>query len=248
MLGMARSASPTPARARPPGRRAAPARGKAEPARRKRSASARQRRTRERRRRVWRAVAIASLPSLAIALVLAAALGLAFGMFPNDRGLTPLADPPTSVASDGPAAMFDQEQRDNAAIIMIAGRDLGLSVRDQAIAVMTAMGESSLRNIDYGDWETSGVTNPDGSPTTSIGLFQQQDGWGTREQRLDRYTAATLFYRAMAARVPERDALEPTIVAHRTQINKNPDHYARYWPLAVALVESLTGTDSGLEP
>ena len=52
--------------------------------------------------------------------------------------------------------------------------------RDQTIAVMTAMGESSLRNIDYGDWETSGVTNPDGSRTTSIGLFQQQDSWGTR--------------------------------------------------------------------
>ena len=248
MLGMARSASPTPARARPAGRRAAPARGKAEPARRKHAASARQRRARERRRQVWRAVAIASLPSLAIAVVLAAAIGLASGMFPSGRTLTPLADPPVSVASEDVVAVFDQEQRDNAAIIMITGRDLGLSVRDQAIGVMTAMGESSLRNIDYGDWETSGITNPDGTPTTSIGLFQQQDGWGTREQRLDPYTAAALFYRAMVERVPDRDALEPTIVAHRTQINKNPDHYARYWPLAVALVESLTGADSGLEP
>ena len=143
---------------------------------------------------------------------------------------------------DAPAsAEYTREQRDNAAIIVSAGRDLGLSERDQTIAVMTAMGESSLRNLDYGDWETSGVTNPDGSRTTSIGLFQQQDGWGTRDERLDPYTAAVLFYRAMVARVPDRDGLEPTEVAHRTQINRDRDHYAPYWPRAVALVDELSG-------
>ncbi|MGB4777051.1 MAG: peptidase M23 [Microbacterium sp.] len=154
--------------------------------------------------------------------------------FSGPREGPPPGDPPAS-------ASYSQEQLDNAAVIIVAGRDLGLPMRDQTIAVMTAMGESSLRNLEYGDWETSGVTNPDGSPTTSIGLFQQQDGWGTREQRLDPYTAATLFYRAMLARVPDRDGLEPTTVAHRTQINRDPDHYAPYWPLAVALVEELSG-------
>ncbi|KAA9132448.1 peptidase M23 [Microbacterium caowuchunii] len=148
-----------------------------------------------------------------------------------------------------PAAAYDTEQLANAAIIMRAGRDLLLPPRDQAIAVMTAMGESSLRNIDYGDWETNGVTNPDGSPTSSIGLFQQQDWWGTREQRLDPYTAATLFYQRMI-KIPaaEREALAPTEVAHRTQINADPDHYTRYWPAAVRIVEDLSGTDTGLAP
>ncbi len=141
---------------------------------------------------------------------------------------------------------YDDEQLANAASIIAAGHDLGLSVRDQAIGVMTALGESSLRNIDYGDAETSGVTNPDGTPTTSIGLFQQQDGWGTREQRLDPYTSATLFYRAMVERVPDRESLAPTLVAHRTQINRDAEHYARYWPLAVDLVETLSGQASGL--
>ena len=70
---------------------------------------------------------------------------------------------------DAPAsAEYTQEQRDNAAIIVSAGRDLGLSARDQTIAVMTAMGESSLRNLDYGDWETSDVTNPDGTRTRIV--------------------------------------------------------------------------------
>ena len=146
-------------------------------------------------------------------------------------------------------APLDSEQRANAAIIMQAGQDLGLSVRDQAIGVMTAMGESSLRNLDYGDWETSGVRNPDGSPTTSLGLFQQQDEWGSRDSRLDPYTAATLFYRAMVDEVPEpeRTGLAPTLVAHRTQVNEHPTHYARYWPTAVAVVDELTGTDTGLD-
>lgn len=145
-------------------------------------------------------------------------------------------------------AGYGHEQLVNAANVIKAGADQGLNVRDQTIGVMTAMGESSLRNIDYGDWETGGVTNPDGTRTTSIGLFQQQDGWGTREQRLDPYAAATLFYRAMLARVPDRDALAPTLVAHRTQVNQDPDHYAPYWPRAIALIEELSGADSVLEP
>lgn len=138
------------------------------------------------------------------------------------------------------------EQRENAATVIQAGRDLGLSERDQTIAVMTAMGESSLRNLDYGDWETSGVRNPDGSPTTSVGLFQQQDEWGPREARMDPYTAATMFYRAMLDEVPEAErlAMEPTLVAHRTQINAQPDHYAPYWPAAQELVAELTGAES----
>lgn len=181
-------------------------------------------------------LAIAFTPIIAVVLIAVSA----FASLAEPRAIAPVDDPPAA------AHTWDQEQRDNAALIIAAGRDLGLSPRDQAIAVMTAMGESSLRNIDYGDWETSGVTNPDGTRTTSIGLFQQQDAWGTRDQRLDPYTAATLFYRAMVARVPDRDQIAPTIVAHRTQINRNPDHYARYWDDAVGMLESLTGEDTGL--
>lgn len=144
-------------------------------------------------------------------------------------------------------AGYDPEQVANASTIVSAGRDLGLTARDQTIAVMTAMGESSLRNLDHGDWETRGVRNPDGTPTTSIGLFQQQDGWGSRDQRMDPYSAATLFYRAMIERAPDRDTLAPTLVAHRVQVNQDADHYAPYWPQAVRLVDSITGTTTGLD-
>ncbi len=176
-------------------------------------------------------------------LGIAALIGVLGPAFGECRG----APGPDATVS---AAEFGPEQVAHAAVIMAAGRDLGLPVRDQAIAVMTAMGESSLQNLAYGDWETSGVRNPDGSPTTSIGLFQQQDEWGAREDRMDPYTAATLFYEAMLEDVPdpERGTLAPPEVAHRTQVNDDPEHYAPYWPAAVDVVEDVLQADTGLDP
>lgn len=174
--------------------------------------------------------------------MLAPALGL--GIFAL-ASLTPAPAPaaPLTPAEATCAAVgsYTDAQWAHAGVIVGVGQALGVSPRDQTIGVMTALGESSLRNLDYGDWETSGVTNPDGTRTTSIGLFQQQDSWGTREERLDPATAATLFYRAMLARVPEpeRSTLEPTLVAHRTQVNRDPQHYARYWEPAQQLVAAL---------
>jgi len=48
--------------------------------------------------------------------------------------------------------------------------------------------------------------------------------------------------------VEDREALEPTIVAHRTQHNADPYHYTRFWDPAVAVVEGLSGIDTGLAP
>jgi hypothetical protein len=131
------------------------------------------------------------------------------------------------------------EQLQNAATIMTTASALGFGRDGQILGVMTAMGESSLRNIDYGDWETRGVTNPDGSRTSSIGLFQQQDWWGTPEQRMDPATAATLFYQRLA-RVPDWQQLPPTHAIHRVQVNTDADYYARYQDDATAVVDALT--------
>lgn len=38
---------------------------------------------------------------------------------------------------------------------------------------------------------------------------------------------------------PDRQQLEPTVIAHRTQINRDPDHYAKYWDGAGRIVEEL---------
>ncbi len=164
-----------------------------------------------------------------------------FGTFDEDAGGcapsgTVVIDP--SAVPDITISGYGHEQLVNAAYIIQAGRDLGLSGSDQTIGVMTAMGESSLTVIDYGD-----VAGPD-----SRGLFQQRDNgaWGTYEDRMDPYISATNFFRVLME-VPDRDSLEPTEVAHRVQRNADPYHYTRFWAPAVDVVAGLAeyGTIEG---
>lgn len=197
--------------------------------------------TKRRTRSAWRGPIIAvAVTSVVLASVVVLVSVMVADALTDVRDGDTSWDPGPSIHEPSVAG-YGAEQLANACHILAAGRDLGLDERDQTIAVMTAMGESALRNLEYGDWETSGVTNPDGSRTTSIGLFQQQDGWGSREARLDPYTAASMFYRAMTTRVPDRAAVEPTLVAHRTQINDDPLHYERFWDRAVRVVAALNG-------
>ncbi|RYV51160.1 hypothetical protein [Pengzhenrongella frigida] len=126
---------------------------------------------------------------------------------------------------------YRPEQVANAAAIVRAGRAMGLSVRDQTIGVMTALGESSLTVADHGD-----VAGPD-----SRGLFQQRanGAWGSMADRMDPTVSATNFFTALTA-VEGRDGMAPTLVAHAVQRNADPQHYAKYWDDAVALVGRLS--------
>jgi len=143
-----------------------------------------------------------------------------------------LATEVSHTTSATPVAGYSGAQLDNARAIVAAGERMGLSLRDQTIGVMTAMGESSLKVLDYGD-----TAGPD-----SRGLFQQRDNgaWGTLAQRMDPTASATGFFTALA-RVGGRDAMAPTQVAHAVQRNADPQHYAKYWDKAVAVVSSITG-------
>ncbi|GLJ80157.1 M23 family metallopeptidase [Microbacterium imperiale] len=134
---------------------------------------------------------------------------------------------------------YKRDQLTNAAAIIRAGMDLGINQHGQLLAVMTAMGESSLRNITYGDWETSGVTNPNGTRTTSIGLFQQQDSWGSVEDRLNPARSAALFYDRLT-QVDGWEDMPATLAIHKTQVNDDPEHYARFETDAKAIVTALT--------
>ncbi|GAA3511093.1 M23 family metallopeptidase [Georgenia daeguensis] len=136
-------------------------------------------------------------------------------------------------------AGYSGEQLRNAAAIVNAGAALGLSVRDQTIGVMTAMGESGLQVLDHGD-----AIGPD-----SRGLFQQRDNgaWGTYADRMDPTGSATMFFQGLS-RLEDRDTLPPTIAAHRVQRNADPYHYERYWDGAVAIVQALADTGTRGEP
>ena len=133
---------------------------------------------------------------------------------------------------DGPVAGFDHKQLVNAAYIMKAAADLGLSLRDQRIGVMTAIGESGLRVLDYGD-----AAGPD-----SRGLFQQRanGAWGSLADRMDPYTSASNFFKALA-KLTTRDSIQPTLVAHEVQGNDDPYYYEPFWTPASAVVAALSG-------
>jgi LysM repeat protein len=75
------------------------------------------------------------------------------------------------------------EMRQNAEVIHRVGKKLGVSDYGIVIALATAMQESSLRNIDYGDRD-------------SVGLFQQRtsQGWGTISEIMDPVYSARAFF------------------------------------------------------
>ncbi|AMM20658.1 hypothetical protein AX769_11535 [Frondihabitans sp. PAMC 28766] len=139
----------------------------------------------------------------------------------------------TVLVPEGPVDGYCQDRLVNAAHIINAARALGIGTRTQEVGVMTAMGESSLVNIDHGD-----AAGPD-----SRGLFQQRDNgaWGTYSDRMTPYVAATHFFDKLV-RVPGWQTMQPTLLAHTVQVNSDPYHYASYWPQAVAVVQALTGT------
>ena len=136
------------------------------------------------------------------------------------------------------------EQLQHAAIIMRAGADAGVDLHGQTLGVNTAMGESTLINVNHGD-----TVGPD-----STGLFQQRDPWGPRADRMDPYRSATMFFTGGSAATDgweEPGLLDtegwqtkaPTIAIHDVQRNADPDHYTRWWDDAVAVVAALSGAD-----
>lgn len=140
--------------------------------------------------------------------------------------------------ADGEGA---DEQVKNAQLIDKAAASLGLSGQASRIAIITAMGESSLINIDYDD----NARNPDGSIANGGGLFQQQpsQGWGTWEQVMDPTYAATSFLtgpghdrkRGLVS-IAGWETMEPTLAIHKVQINSDPNHYARFYAEADAII------------
>lgn len=123
-----------------------------------------------------------------------------------------------------------------AAQVIRAGQDRGLDAKTITIAVMTAMAESSLTNLNHGD-AVRGDT---------IGVFQEGPERGPYEQRMNPYGAANIFYDYLLD-VPDYLKLEPTIAAHKAQNNADPYHYELRWADAVLMVSTLTADPALLQ-
>lgn len=124
---------------------------------------------------------------------------------------------------------WNAEQVRVATDIIRAAKTRKLDKWTTTVGVMTAIGESTLSEVDHGD-----VAGPD-----SRGPFQQRDHWGPKSKRMDAYSSALLFYDALV-KVKGYRGMSPTLAAHRTQGNADANHYAKSWPAAVTLVAKIT--------
>jgi hypothetical protein len=128
-----------------------------------------------------------------------------------------------------PSVTLSPEQAQNAVIITAVGVRLGMPDHAVTIALATALQESHLLNLPYGDRD-------------SLGLFQQRpsQGWGTATQVLDPVYAAGAFYDHLA-RVPGWESLPVTEAAQLVQDSATPDAYARWESEARSLAIATTG-------
>ena len=126
---------------------------------------------------------------------------------------------------------LSDEMEQNASEIIRIGRELNVGDYGIVIALATAMQESSLRNIGFGDRD-------------SVGLFQQRPSahWGTKKQILQTEYAIRAFYGGSSS--PTQGAarglldisgwrnLPLTEAAQAVQVSAHPSAYAKWEPSA----------------
>ena len=178
------------------------------------------------------------LPFVAIVAALALFIGMAFVAFSASGGTSGGAS--TLGACDASSAGglaggragvrigdLTDEQRTNAAAIIGVAKGMGAPPRAWLVALTTAMQESTLRNLGYGDRD-------------SLGLFQQRpsQGWGSPTEVTDPVHSTTIFMQRLMA-IPGWETLPVTVAAQAVQRSGFPDAYAKWEGLASQLVAQL---------
>lgn len=130
------------------------------------------------------------------------------------QGLPGVVCAPAGGTPGQAVAGFANDQLANAAQIVAAGAEAGAPQRAQVIAIATAMQESGLRNLTYGDRD-------------SLGLFQQRANWGPVAVREDPKASAHLFYDHLLA-IPGWQTMPLTQAAQLVQASALPDAYAKW--------------------
>jgi hypothetical protein len=149
------------------------------------------------------------------------------------HGTMPLADRLMPASVSGPQAWMpiDRAQVANATTIVRQALRRRMGVRSAVIAVATAMQESRLLNISYGD-------------ANSLGLFQQRPGfgWGSAREILDPEHSANAFLSALH-RLQSADpawARQPLwATAQAVQRSGFPFAYAKWETQAANLVRQI---------
>jgi cell wall-associated NlpC family hydrolase len=142
--------------------------------------------------------------------------------------------------SSGPVVDLDADQAGNARLIVAVGQQRSVPERGLLVALMTAMQESTLRNLDYGDRD-------------SLGLFQQRPstGWGTPAQVTNPAYAAAAFYGGPSSPAPNPglldivgwEAMALTEAAQAVQRSAFPDAYAQWESSARQWLADILGDE-----
>lgn len=145
---------------------------------------------------------------------------------PCDAGIGEISPLPGRRSSIRAADLSEEQIRNARTIISVAQR-MGAPPRAWVVALATAMQESTLRNLPYGDRD-------------SLGLFQQRpsQGWGTPAQVTDPEYSTAMFIRRLLE-VPNWENMPITVAAQAVQRSAFPDAYAKWEGLATELVYEL---------
>ncbi|GIG40391.1 hypothetical protein [Cellulomonas phragmiteti] len=180
-------------------------------------------------RRRRRGGCLPALATAALAVVLVAvAVGAVVALLRNARPVAPVAE--GCVAHlDGTDWGLSPDQAQNAALASAVATRRGLPARAVTIGIATALQESRLVNIDYGDRD-------------SVGLYQQRpsQGWGTVEEIMDPVYSTTKFFEGLE-KVDGYQDMAVTEAAQAVQRSGFPDAYAQHEVRARAWASALTG-------
>jgi hypothetical protein len=168
-----------------------------------------------------------------LVLVLVAAGVVGAGVM-GARGLVNnFGGPRCQATAGGTSVDFDPSQTAYAATLEAVAEKRGLPARAATIAIATAIQESKLRNLKYGDRD-------------SVGLFQQRpsQGWGTVDQILDPVYATNRFYDALV-KIPGYEGMKITEIAQKVQRSAYPSAYADHEQEGRLLASTLSGHSPG---
>lgn len=132
------------------------------------------------------------------------------------------------------------EQVANAKTVVAVGRRLKVPEEGLVVALITALQESNLQNIPYGDRD-------------SVGLFQQRNAWGSTDERLNPATSATMFFtggrggQSGLLDISNWKSMDPTVAAQAVQVSAFPTAYAKWESTAIDLLGSKGVNDARCE-
>jgi hypothetical protein len=146
---------------------------------------------------------------------------------------SPQITPRSTACTAGPGAqglVLTTGQAAIAATIAGVASERHLPDRAVAIAYATALQESKLADLDYGDRD-------------SVGVFQQRpsEGWGTTKQILDPVYATSRFFEALVA-IPNYLHMPIYKAAQDVQHSADGSAYAQYADMGSELATAFTGT------